>query len=499
MSLFRYLLPLALGLGLGVGCSSTSSGTSGGTLGSACTQNTQCNATLVCSAKTCQAQTTERCRTDAICDGLGKCDQVSQQCMCTAGGDCNPKIADNCAPITGGAQCQCGTSQACSGLSDTCKASSCVCGTQATACSNTTANNCTNGKCQCGSSAFCSGTTDTCNNGACTCGTTGTVCLKSCSAGKCTCAIDTDCPGSQTCQSGTCAPQSATSCRHGQNGSACNGLGTCQAVAGGASTVAGPNKCGCGGNPDCTLANTQCTSGQCSCNGVAPITTANTCDPTKGWQCGSNAACSGNADTCTAGNACVCGNSSIACPFNETCTSGKCTGPRHLFLTSNTYAPGTAYSPTSKTFASQSDANAACQAEANAANYGGHWAAVLGDKTKSAYDYLTQANGNAELDPTRNVVTVTGQAVSGPVHDLINKAAFDFSDIASWSNQFPITQFWVASDDTFYNLATNNTCTNWTTGSSTVKGNTGKATANWKSLEVNCSTAAALLCIELDQ
>ncbi|MBH1989516.1 MAG: hypothetical protein I8H75_02230 [Myxococcaceae bacterium] len=432
----KLLLVLACLLSSGIGCSKS---TTPGNVGDSCSQDTDCDQSLVCGAKVCQKQTTQLCRDDLICAGLGTCNSITRDCQCGAAANCDSKLANACTSNASGNYCTCGKNSACL-------------------------------------------TGSTCNT----------------TLGQCTCTVDANCAAGQTCQSGICAAQSVRSCR--DNGP-CGNLGTCQSAAGSGQIAANGNQCYCGSNSDCSLANTQCVSSQCTCNHVAANKAANSCSTTQGWQCGNNAVCSGASDTCT-DNTCGCGNSGSPCPFDEICTNGACVGSRHAFLTNSTYTPGTAYNQNSSstTFASQADANQICNDLAHSAplNYGGQWAAVLGDKTKSAYNFLAQANGKA-LDATRNIYLAADPTlqISGPLFPTANNSGSDFYAIAAWAS-IGFDPFWV-SKATIYEIGTDGTCNNWVSGSADLNGNQGKHGDQWTSREMACNQPGALLCIELDQ
>lgn len=508
----------AIVLGLVLSCSSTTATDNGGGTSTTCTDNSSCPGTQVCfgsaTVKTCQTQSAEVCRTDAACNGIGKC--LHGTCACITVDHCSKSTSDGCNTTTN--NCTCGTSPACTGFSDTCTSGTCKCGANS-ACSNKNSDQCSSGVCKCGTANACTGTSDTCKNGTCQCGSLAACKTGStCTSGQCSCTNDTQCPNGQTCQNSICKAQTIKSCRAGDD-SICTGLGFCESDTTKATvvsaTVEGPNSCQCGTHSDCTLPTT-CSAApnyQCVCgtNGAKPAN-ADICGPTSPtdstltWFCGSNPACSGSSDTCTNGN-CGCGTGP-ACLTGETCTNGKC--PRHVFLTTSTYPISFSTTLTAKAQLAAADAN--CQTDTQAAKIpNAQWAAVLGNSATSPYAHLQNKSSGSTVDSTRPVVTLASKSVSKPIPATDSNTPSgcttgDFSCINAWTNMPGSTEFWTGVDTSLYaSSSLQSSCGNWLPSTTTPTGAVGltppgfppSITPRWDAGE-GCGTSQKLLCIELD-
>ncbi|MEP7123053.1 MAG: kelch repeat-containing protein [Byssovorax sp.] len=261
----------------------------------------------------CATQATSTCGTNGSCNGAGACQQYASGTSCLAA-SCSGSTLTNASTCNGTGTCVAGSQVSCGAY----QCSGAACGTTCVLPTDCTAGNvCIAGKCVAPLpvGSVCT-TANQCSSGFCAdgfcCGTACGGLCQACSAAK-TGGANGTCGSviAATDPDNECAAQATSTC--GTNGS-CDGVGACQKYVTGTSCVA-PS---CSGS---TLNNgSDCNgSGTCISKGTTP------CDP---YVCGVGAACKtlcvSNAD-CTAGNLCIGGKCGSPLPDGSICLSaGSC-------------------------------------------------------------------------------------------------------------------------------------------------------------------------------
>ncbi|MEP7123054.1 MAG: kelch repeat-containing protein [Byssovorax sp.] len=261
----------------------------------------------------CAAQAQSTCGTTGSCSGAGACQQFASGLTCLAS-SCSGSTLTNASTCNGTGTCVAGSQVSCGAY----QCSGAACGTTCVLPTDCTAGNvCIAGKCVAPLpvGSVCT-TANQCSSGFCAdgfcCGTACGGLCQACSAAK-TGGANGTCGSviAATDPDNECAAQATSTC--GTNGS-CDGVGACQKYVTGTSCVA-PS---CSGS---TLNNgSDCNgSGTCISKGTTP------CDP---YVCGVGAACKtlcvSNAD-CTAGNLCIGGKCGSPLPDGSICLSaGSC-------------------------------------------------------------------------------------------------------------------------------------------------------------------------------